>query len=220
LGEQVRISLSNLGNQINIETRESKFPDGNVMQLQQWERKSLIAAVEVAKTWDLKGKDAMFTDHVPTWLTAAVAQAVNADRTFHYCEYLSRDVAMKPLPRGKVNPAGGIEFTVYNEGDKIYINYIADPPELKKHVYPLEKLPLVVVPEVPPNKHVFLWGVGATYIQVCLVKSYAPVSASVSLSNFSDQFLYGTPRFTCTISKTAERELGDVEPMYYPEGTA
>jgi len=123
------------------------------------------------------------------------------------------------LPMGKVNPEGGIEFKVYQEGQKIYVNYIADPPELKKHVYPLEKLPKVVVPEVPENKHVFLWGVGATYIQVCLVKSYAKTSRSVSLSNFSDTFLYGAPRFTCTISKSEDRELGDVEPMYYPEET-
>ena len=217
MAEQVKIKLRDLGPKVNVEVKDIKFPDGKVFTHQYWEKDSMVAAVKVAQQWQLKGKDAMLQGGVPTWLVAAVVQVINADRAFFYCDYLGKDVELVPLPVGEVNPEGGIEFNVYEEDDKVYVHYIADPPEVKKHVHTLEQLAKVVVPRIPENKHVFLWGIAATHIQVCLVKSYAPLSKSVSLSNYTDQFLYGAPRFTCTITKTAERELGDVEPMYYPE---
>ncbi len=112
------------------------------------------------------------------------------------------------LPLGNENPDGDMKYEVTEKGDGVYIKFIADDDSKPKtngpHNYDIEnKLPYEVLPQVDPEKHVYLQGNGQFPLKATIAYSYCERCKSI---NWLAQ---GAEKYVCVASFCDEREVGD-----------
>ena len=120
---------------------------------------------------------------------------------------LKKEFPVCYLDMGKENKGGDIQWTVTEEGDHVYINFQADDPNKPAvngpHNYDIEKMPLEVIPQVSPDKHVYLTGNGQFPLKATLAYSFCGRCKSINMKPQGDEL------FTCIWTSGPERRVGD-----------
>ena len=137
----------------------------------------------------------------------AMACVAYPEEAIYSIPAIGKDFKVLRLPMGKDNPKGDIKFTVREEGDHVYIDYMADDPSKPAvngpHNYDIEKLPDEVIPEVSPDKHVYIKGNGQFPLKASLAYSYCGRCKSINMIPQDDEL------YTCVASFCKERKVGD-----------
>ena len=182
----------------------------------QWSVEYMKKAVAAVKHFSGSGLPVQFSGMCPSWVIAALAFAISPC-DFYLAIKEGEEVKSVPvLKTGKYNPEGDVTFEVREKGDKVYIKYQCGPDENTAHSHDESKIPLVVLPEIPENKHIMLYGVGSVPSVLPMALGYAQTKCkSISL-------MFNVENgFTCAMTNCDEIAIGDFEESsFWPEKLA
>jgi hypothetical protein len=212
--ERVIIDLNALGEKMDVPMGDVTFPDGTKFKLQQWEPAHIRKVIsDLQHCFDAPQNTYLLTNSPAPWVTLAVMEALAPlEVRYLYPRADGVELEMVTLKKGEQTPNYDVVFEVVEDGDNLYINLNSDRPEsltLKRHTFDTANLSRVVIPEIPPGKHVFIHGKGMFCVLVCIAKNYIGDAKSISLAAHDTD--YG-----CAVSRTAEKEVGDVTPRNLP----
>lgn len=204
---KIYIDIEKLGESLGVPRIEMKNPSGKSIGLrQQWSKETLIRAVENLKRFSGSGLPVVFSGMCPSWVISAFAFAIGP------CDfYLAspKDGTENPVPvlkTGEFNPAGDVTFKVERKEDKVYVQFQCGPDENNAHSYDESKVPFVVLPEIPANKHILLYGVGVSSAVLSMALGYAQTKCKSISIMFSAE-----KGFTCVMTNCDEIAVGDFE---------
>ena len=172
-----------------------------------WNAKYLRNAVIYASGKVKKGAMHVITGVGNEAVIGAMACVAYPEQAMYAIPAIGKEFPVYYLPMGKDNPKGDIQFSVWEEGDNVYIEYQADDPNKPAvngpHNYDIEKLPLETIPEVAPDKHVYFTGNGQFPLKASLAYSYCGRCKSINMRPQGDEL------YTCVASFCDERKVGD-----------
>lgn len=211
---KVIINVREIGEKMGVPVEEVIFPDGTKGTTQKWGKGDIKKAInELSFCFNEPEKTYLLTDIPEPWITLALMEALQPCNVLYlYPRPDGVELEMCELKRGKQDPNYDVVFEIVEEGDKVFVNLNSDRPEaatIGHHTFETENLCKVVIPEIPSEKHVFVHGKGMYCVMVCVAKNYVKGSKSVSLASHETDY-------TCSVSFTDEREIGDVTPRTLP----
>ena len=137
----------------------------------------------------------------------AMACAAWPEDAMYSIPAIGKDFPVLALPLGKDNPKGQIKFTVTEQGDNVYIDCQADDPTKPStngpHNYDTDRMADEVLPEVSPDKHVYITSSGQFPLKASLAYSYCGKCKSINMKPQGDEL------FTCIAAFCDERKVGD-----------
>lgn len=184
--------------------------DGSEIRYPFWTVEELLAAIPDFEEATAAGTAVEIKGVTPAWVMAVIVRLAHP-HPIVFRKDETRFAYTIPLrmagPEEGVNPDGGIEFTVEQEGDKVFITYMADDPTKPftngSHNYDMEKLPLVRTPYVSPDSHVYLRGSAAYPVSMSMLPTYFGKCRSISVLD------HDQPWYTCVATYSDERKIGD-----------
>jgi len=210
--EKVVINVKELGKKVGVLEKEVVLPNGKQDSTQEWGKVHIKKAIAELKYCFSKPENTYLLSDIPEpWITVALMEALQPLKVLHL---LPDGVELDScdLKRGQQASNYDIVFEIVEDGDNIFINLNSDRPEaatIGHHTFDVKDLCKVVIPEIPTGKHVFIHGKGTYCVTVCVARNYLKDSKSVSLA------AHDSP-YTCAVSKSNEREAGDVTPRTLP----
>jgi hypothetical protein len=212
--EKVIIDLNALGQKMDIPMAEVTFPDGAKFKLQKWGKEHVQKVIaDHQYCFDTPEKPVVVTNSPAPWVTLAVIDALKPLKVnYLYPRADGVELEMYELKKGTQTPNYDVVFEVVEDGDKLFINLNSDRPEsltLKKHTFDTENLSKVMIPDIPAGKHVFIHGKGMFCVLVCVANNYVKDAKSISLAAHDTDY-------TCAVSQTDEREVGEEMPRTLP----
>lgn len=212
------IDVVELGRALNVP--EGQFtppiPDGRPpMVMQYWSRDHLRRAFARLAPFKQRGGRAALIGHIEAWVMLALARYLMPECHVYYVspprpgetEYVELDLC-SPLPLGELNPEMSFVYSIREEGDRLFMEYDVDcSGDENIHTIDPARIPELVLPPIPADKHVFLHASGPFSAQVAIANAYVPISKSVSIA-YRDDVVYH-----CAASRGAEIEPGDTFPF-------
>jgi len=212
---KIYIDIEKLGDSVGVPRKEMKMHTGQAaVSRQQWSSEYMKKAVATVKKFSGSGLPVVFSGMCPSWAIAALAFAMGP--CDFYLAGKDGDTPVPVLKIGKFNPEGQVTFTVEEKGDKVYVKYQCGPDENTAHSHDESKIPFVVLPEIPANKHILLYGVGVVPSVLPMALGYAQTKCkSISL-------MFNVENgFTCAMTNSDDIALGDFEASnFWPEKLA
>lgn len=184
-------------------------------KFQLWDGEVLRKTLDTIAKMDTDGNDLLLEGQVPSWVIAAIASRYPHVKVYNYVYYLEKAVHMPRLPMcgdtsEENGDPGGMSFLITIDGDRAFLQYIADSPDSHEHSYDYSKLPMVRAPYIEPGKHVYIAGHGATFVQVSVALAYANTAKSVFLAFHGGNGTPGTKgSYNCAITNSPEVKLGE-----------
>jgi len=208
--KKVVINLIELGEKMNIPVEEVVIPNGNKVKVQEWNKEHIKRAItELNYCFNEPQNTYLLTESPDPWVTLALIEALQPLKVLYlYPRADGVELDMCELKKGQQTPNYDVVFEIVQEGDNVFINLNSDRPEattIGHHTFETGNLCKVVIPEIPAGKHVFVHGKGMYCVMVCVARNYVKNSKSVSLASHDTDY-------TCAVSYTDEREIGDVTP--------
>ena len=192
------IDTQELANKLEMKPIQRTLGNGRVVEQIVWDKENLQKAVKEVKGLSAKGEEVKITGPAPAWMVSALTHTVHPSPVSVYVPQIDKYVPVGSLKHGERNPEGEVSFEVKEKGNAVLVEYSMDCD-----VYDENNLSKVVVPELSKGKHVYISGRGPNYLTTSIAESYAHTNGSVSL------FQPGTG-YTCAITHSREKELGDV----------
>lgn len=204
------LDINALGETVGAQAEEFSGPDGRIMKRHSWSVENLFEGLKQVQPLADEGKPVMLSGGAPTWVMGAIAGRLsNCSLSFFIPE--TGELPIPRLPMGDQKQEGDIRFDVKTDGDRLFVDFMADdpnkPPTDGPHNYDLDKLKYVAVPRAKDNQHVFLRGAGRFMVAIAIALAYWDNCKSISM-------IFGPePAYTCVASFCAEKAIGDKEPV-------
>ena len=184
------------------------------MVMQYWTKAHLRRAFDTLAGLRAQGGCAALVGHIEAWVMLAIARYLMPEcRVFYVSPPCPGDAGpvelglSVPLSFGEPDPALNFRYSMREEGDRLYIDYDVDcSGDDNVHTMDPARIPELVLPPVPADRHVFLYGKGPFSAQVAVANAYVPFSKSVSCAYREDEVYY------CEASHCAGLEPGDTVP--------
>lgn len=190
-------------------------PDGRPpMVMQYWTKEHLHGAFDALVELKAQGGRVALVGHIEAWVMLAIARYLMPEcRVFYVSPPRPGDAGpveldlCVPLPLGELNPELNFKYSMHEEGDRLYIDYDVDcSGDDNVHTMDPARIPELVLPPIPADRHVFLYGSGPFSAQVAVANAYVPFSKSVSTAYREDAVYY------CAVSGCEGIEPGDTVP--------
>lgn len=218
MAAQIWIDIINIGRQVGVPTRTFVPPipgETRAVTVQDWDEPSLQKAIAYLLPQKAQGGTVVLTGHVDAWVIVALSRALQPE-----CEVLYGAGLHGPgtppvatpliqLPIGEKNPQLRLDYSLRIEGDNCYLEYRVDDPDAPPgviHTFNNDDLPALILPEVPADKHLFLYAHACYYVQVNVTNSYTRYAKSVSTA-YLDR-----PEYRCAYSSDASMQIGAPTP--------
>lgn len=218
MAEQIWIDIIEIGRQVGVPTRTFIPPipgETHAVTVQDWDAPSLQKAIDYLAPQKAAGGAVVLTGHVDAWIIIALSRALAPECEVFYGAGLDGPGAppvatpLIQLPVGEKNPRLRFDYEMRIEGENCYLEYRVDDPDAPPgvvHTFCNDDLPELVLPEVPADKHLFLYAHACYYVQVNVTNSYMRYARSVSTA-YLDR-----PEYRCAYSSDPALRPGDPTP--------
>lgn len=218
MSDRIWIDAIETGRKIGVPEKSFIPPipgETRMVTVQNWNGEYLQKAIELISPCRKQGGTAVVTGHVDAWVILGLAQSLMPECTVMYGAGL--DGPDKPavatplltLRMGEKNPKLRFDYRMKVEGDNCYLDYRVDDPDPPRgvvHTFNNEELPNLVLPVIPPEKHLFLYAKACYYVQVNVTYSYSKYALSVSTA-YQD-----AEEYHCAWSSVPAMKAGDAAP--------
>lgn len=217
--KEVIINVGELGKTIAVPTKEMEMPMPEEWSYyaQQWGSSEFTRAMtELSGYFNAPENTYIITSSPEPWITLALLEEMKPLNVLYL--YPRPDgvvLDMCELKRVKTLPDYNYDvvFEIVEKGEEVFVNLNSDRAEdvekKKGHTFDTDNLCKVSIPEIPAGKHVFVHGKGMYCVMVAVARSYIKGSKSVSLACRETDY-------TCAVSLTNERKIGDVRARTLP----
>ena len=210
------INVGKIGEKHGFPTQDVVLPNGMKVNAQKWKKEHIQKAISELKYCFSEPENTYLLTEVPEpWITLALYEALQPLNVLYLFpkEDMGDEFELCELNRGVQSSNYDVVFEVVEEDDEIFINLNSDNPDIEPtwgpHTFDPANFCKVAIPEIPGGKHVYVHGKGMFLVMVCIAKNFVKGSKSVSLAAHDADY-------TCSVSFTDEREIGDVRRRTLP----
>lgn len=211
MAEKVLLNIDEVAAAVGVPKKEVEM-HGRKMNMTDWSPEFMAPVAEYIAAVAAKGEPVSLTGPGDHWVLAGAGVALGST----FVEYVAGAGPMDivDLPMGEENPAGGVHFLTYEDGDKLYIEFDPDdhtkPSPLGPHNYDVSQLPSVVVPPCKADQDVYITGGGGYGILLTILKPYFDKCRSLSISPG-----HGNDSGYICVKAGGELKLGDISAFHH-----
>ncbi len=202
----VVIDVNEMAERYGMEMEDVYKPDGTyVSRDYHWDPAALPKAVAEVKERSKGQSVVKFINHCPNWMIAAFAAAIRPAVCFMnvgpqgmYNSYHA------PFRIGEKSPACELYFEPTVKDDRIYLSVQS---EGDPHLFDVDKMSLITVPEVEPGKLMLLSGLMTHPMAINVTLAYADTAKAFFIR------FHEAPEYVCCVTNCEEYKIGDTIPV-------
>lgn len=203
---QTVIDVDEMAARYGMEKEDVYKPDGTfVARDYHWKPEILPQAVQEVKARAAGQSVVKFVNHCPNWAIAAFAAAIRPATCFMNVGPQGMfNMYHAPFPVGDRRPACDLYFASREEKDRIYLTVES---EGDPHFFDIDKMPLVTVPRVEPDRFMLLSGLMTHPMAINTALAYADTAKAFFIR------FHEAPEYVCCLTNSEEYKIGDTIPV-------